>query len=283
MKALIVGASGYNGRNVAWHVSREGHAVRGLVRDLQRAPADLDEVVRGDLTTGDGLEQALDGVDVAFYFVHSLDAGVGSTDDRDIRAATQFVRAARTTGLPRGVFFTTLAPPPAPRPRLPAQPARRRTNSDGGNPRRDRAARGRGHRSGISGHTALPAAGATRPTPALGPWRRNRVALLDHVAMPDRRRHSRRTGRTITGRCRIPRRLHARHCQVPGPTTSHRSPPPAVQQPTRRGTDGGDHRRVLRRRLRTHHTLHRVHPLPMLQALREAVTATPGAAFARAL
>ncbi|GAB3275463.1 hypothetical protein GCM10027589_00640 [Actinocorallia lasiicapitis] len=183
MKALIVGASGYNGTNVARHLARDGHSVRGLVRNLHRAPSGLDEVVQGDVITGAGLEQALDGVDVAFYFVHSLDPGVGSTDERDVKAATEFVRAARVTGLPRGVFFTTLAPPPGVAP--PAY-------------QRNRLAVEQILLGGIAGMTALragmvlgPGSRGIRPylrlvqrTPflPLGPWRRNRLAVLDHHA-----------------------------------------------------------------------------------------------------
>jgi uncharacterized protein YbjT (DUF2867 family) len=109
VKALIVGASGYNGGNVARRLLSQGHTVRGLVRDPARATPGLDEVVRGDAITGEGLRRALDGVDVAFYFVHAL--GATRTDERDRQAARAFVKAAVAAHLPRAVFFSTLAPP----------------------------------------------------------------------------------------------------------------------------------------------------------------------------
>lgn len=108
---LLVGASGYNGGNVARRLLEQGHTVRGLVRDAARAIPGLDEVVQGDVITGAGLKHALTGIDVAFYFVHALDAPDRRTDRRDLRAARQFVLAARAAVLPRGVFFTTLAAP----------------------------------------------------------------------------------------------------------------------------------------------------------------------------
>ncbi|MBF6330614.1 NAD(P)H-binding protein [Nocardia transvalensis] len=111
MKALIVGASGYNGGLVARRLADQGHTVRGLVRDPARATPGLDEIVRGDVVSGEGLVEALTGVDVAFYFVHALNASDRRTDERDRQAAHQFVLAARATELPRGVFFTTLAAP----------------------------------------------------------------------------------------------------------------------------------------------------------------------------
>ncbi|MFI1919664.1 NAD(P)H-binding protein [Nocardia sp. NPDC020380] len=109
MRALIVGASGYNGGNVARRLAAEGYTVRGLVRTPARAPVGLDEVVCGDAVTGEGLHRALEDVDVAYYFVHALDAP-RDTDARDERAARAFVRAARETQLSRGVFFTTRWP-----------------------------------------------------------------------------------------------------------------------------------------------------------------------------
>ncbi|MGB7239543.1 MAG: NAD(P)H-binding protein [Rhodococcus sp. (in: high G+C Gram-positive bacteria)] len=109
MNVLIVGASGYNGARVARRLTAQGHRVRGLVRDRSRAPRDLDDVVIGDVSTGGGLTEALADIDVAYYFVHSLDAT--DQDDRDFAAARHFVTAARATGLARGVFFTTLTAP----------------------------------------------------------------------------------------------------------------------------------------------------------------------------
>ncbi|WP_431958340.1 hypothetical protein [Nocardia lijiangensis] len=48
---------------------------------------------------------------MAFYFVHSLDATDGRTDQRDVTAAHRFVQAATANHLSRCVFFTTLEPP----------------------------------------------------------------------------------------------------------------------------------------------------------------------------
>ncbi|MCX5046671.1 NAD(P)H-binding protein [Aldersonia sp. NBC_00410] len=109
MKILIVGASGYNGSRVAAQLVEQGHWVRGFVRDPRRAPAGLHDVVVGDVTTGAGLPEALTDIDVAYYFVHSLDSP--DQDDRDLAAARHFVSAATASALPRGVFFTTLRAP----------------------------------------------------------------------------------------------------------------------------------------------------------------------------
>ncbi|MBF4998301.1 nitroreductase family deazaflavin-dependent oxidoreductase [Nocardia sp. BSTN01] len=180
MKALIVGASGYNGRNVTRRLLAEGHFVRGLARDPNRAIPELHEVVTGDVVAGTGLDEALDEVDVAFYFVHALDATDNRTDQRDIIAAHRFVDAARRAGLARGVFFTMLAPPEG------IAPPRYQRN---------RLQVEQILRDGIPGMTTLRAGMVVGdgsrailpylrvaqrfPIIPLGPWRSNRVSVTD--------------------------------------------------------------------------------------------------------
>ncbi len=178
MRVLIVGASGFNGRRVATRLRERGHWVRGLVRNERRAPQDLDDAVVGDVTTGSGLAQALDGIDVAYYFVHSLDAT--DQDDQDVTGARTFVATATAAGLPRGVFFTTLGPPSGTAP-PPYQ--------------RNRLAVENILLSGIPGMTAVRAGMVLNaesrglrpylqlieraPVIPMGPWRRNRIAVVD--------------------------------------------------------------------------------------------------------
>ncbi|MFF1945134.1 NAD(P)H-binding protein [Rhodococcus qingshengii] len=178
MRVLIIGASGYNGRRVASQLVAHGHWVRGLVRDARRAPDGLNDITLGDVATGVGLIEALHDIDLAYYFVHSLDAA--DQDDRDLAAARNFVDAATATGLRRGVFFTTLAAPAgASAPRY----------------QRNRLAVEHELLTGIEGMTAVRAgmvlADQSRgmrpylqlvqhaPAIPLGPWRRNRIAVVD--------------------------------------------------------------------------------------------------------
>ncbi len=178
MRALIVGASGYNGRRVAERLTEQGHWVRGLVRDGRQIPTGLDDVVIGDVATGAGLDTALDEVDVAYYFVHSLDASNQDVCDRT--AAQAFVRAAQASKLQRGVFFTTLPVPAG------VAPPRYQRN---------RLAVQRALLGGIPGMVAVRAgmviAAKSRgfrpylqlvqraPFIPMGPWRRHRIAVVD--------------------------------------------------------------------------------------------------------
>ncbi|MBO2463602.1 NmrA family NAD(P)-binding protein [Actinomadura violacea] len=191
MRALIVGAGGYNGGNVARLLAASGHTVRGLVRDRARAAsalkeAGIDDVVQGDAITGAGLHEALTGVDTAFYFVHALGAPDRRTDERDLRAARQFVRAAQATGLPQGVFFTTLAPPRGVRP-----PVYQRNRLQverillDGVP--DMTAVRAGMVLGARSRGLLPYVRLVRRAPIvpLGPWCTNRIAVIDPTTVTE--------------------------------------------------------------------------------------------------
>jgi uncharacterized protein YbjT (DUF2867 family) len=98
MNVLVTGATGYIGGRVVQRLLAGGqHRVRVLVRDRERAMArpwgDRVEVVEGDLQRPDTLVRALEGVDVAYYLVHSMYAG-SDFEAMDRSAAHNFVRAA---------------------------------------------------------------------------------------------------------------------------------------------------------------------------------------------
>jgi uncharacterized protein YbjT (DUF2867 family) len=108
VKILVTGISGYIGGAIAPRLVEEAHEVRGLSRDPSRVGLDL-EVIRGDVATGDGIDVALEGIEVAYYLAHSLESGhTESYAVRDRRMARNFVAAARRAGVRRvihlGVF-----------------------------------------------------------------------------------------------------------------------------------------------------------------------------------
>ena len=70
------------------------------------------EVVAGDLLNQDSLDNVLQGVDVAYYLVHSL-AGGGSFEEQDRSAAGNFAKAAKDAGVRQIIYLGGLASPEA--------------------------------------------------------------------------------------------------------------------------------------------------------------------------
>jgi uncharacterized protein YbjT (DUF2867 family) len=114
LQTLVTGVSGYVGAALVPRLRRDGHAVRGFARSrvrVQAAGAELDDLVLGDATTGEGLEAALDGVEVAYYLIHSMDAATGEGfAGVEHRQAERFAAAARAAGVRRIVYLGGLVP-----------------------------------------------------------------------------------------------------------------------------------------------------------------------------
>ena len=106
---LVTGATGYVGGRLVSGLLERGLRVRALARDPARARvADGVEVAKGDVVSGDGLAEALDGVEIAYYLVHAMGRGNGpaaSFAERDRRGARNFGEAARAAGVRRVVYL----------------------------------------------------------------------------------------------------------------------------------------------------------------------------------
>lgn len=110
---LVTGASGAIGGALAPALAREGHAVRAFARDPARVTcAGVDEIVRGDALTGDGLPEALAGVHVAYYLIHSMEpaAAARAFGERELGSATRFAAACERAGVRRVVYLGGLLP-----------------------------------------------------------------------------------------------------------------------------------------------------------------------------
>ncbi len=114
VEILLTGATGFVGSLLLPELLARGHTVRALARDparLHEPPAEV-QVHRGDVLSGEGLRASLDGVEVAYYLIHSMEpssAGVGF-EERERLAATSFAAAAREAGVRRIVYLGGLAP-----------------------------------------------------------------------------------------------------------------------------------------------------------------------------
>ncbi len=110
MRILLTGASGSIGAALAPALTRAGHELRGFGRDPARVPAAL-PFVRGDAISGVGLADALDGIEVAYYLIHSMEGdGRAVFEDNERAAAENFVAAAQRAGLRRVVYLGGLVP-----------------------------------------------------------------------------------------------------------------------------------------------------------------------------
>jgi uncharacterized protein YbjT (DUF2867 family) len=109
---LVTGASGAIGAPLIPRLEREGHDLRAFARDRSRVEPDV-PVVEGDALTGAGLDEALAGIEVAYYLIHSMEAAgadAGHFSDRERHSAHLFAEASARAGVRRVVYLGGLVP-----------------------------------------------------------------------------------------------------------------------------------------------------------------------------
>ena len=106
-RILLTGATGYIGGRLLTRFEADGHQIRCLARrpeNLAGKVADNTEVVRGDLNDRDSLDQAMHGIDVAYYLVHSLGSS-GDFEAEEAASAQNFADAAQNAGVGRIIYL----------------------------------------------------------------------------------------------------------------------------------------------------------------------------------
>jgi len=113
MLTLVTGASGFAGSALIPTLSAEGHTVRAYGRSAERitdSGARPHEIVVGDAIAGSGLDEALAGVDVAYFLIHSMESAPTEFGEREHQAAQNFAAAATAAGVRRIVYLGVLTP-----------------------------------------------------------------------------------------------------------------------------------------------------------------------------
>lgn len=104
---LITGASGYVGGRLVGRIDRRHYQIRCLARRpdfvRDRLPKDV-AVVEGDVLEESSLAEALDGVETAYYMIHSM-GSKGDFQEEDRLAARNFARVARASKVRRIIYL----------------------------------------------------------------------------------------------------------------------------------------------------------------------------------
>jgi uncharacterized protein YbjT (DUF2867 family) len=110
---LVAGATGYIGRKLTLALCERGTPPRAMARtpgkakDLAEAGA---EVVPGNVLRQPNLREALDGVKVAYYLVHSMGrGGEGDFADQDRVGAENFAEVAAEQGVEQIIYLGGLS------------------------------------------------------------------------------------------------------------------------------------------------------------------------------
>ncbi len=107
-RVLITGATGYIGRRLTHRLLKDDQVdIRLFVRNKRKVQLSVTEeveIIEGDTFDAEALDQALEGIDTAFYLIHSM----GSDKDYqelDRKSAEQFRTASIRAGVRRIVYL----------------------------------------------------------------------------------------------------------------------------------------------------------------------------------
>lgn len=104
---MVSGCTGFIGSRLAARLSILGYSVRGLTRQNMDDRENI-KYVRADVFDLPKLIKAMDGVDTAYYLLHSMEgskSGWGDFANRERRQAQNFLKAAEGAGVRRIIYL----------------------------------------------------------------------------------------------------------------------------------------------------------------------------------
>jgi uncharacterized protein YbjT (DUF2867 family) len=108
MRILVTGATGYVGSKLIPKLVKAGHQVTCMVRNRSRVSEHAlvgARLVQADALNANSLLPVLDGIDVAYYLIHSMAGEKAGFAERDRHAARNFATAAKQAGVQRIIYL----------------------------------------------------------------------------------------------------------------------------------------------------------------------------------
>jgi uncharacterized protein YbjT (DUF2867 family) len=107
VRVLVTGATGYIGGRLVPALVSAGIDVRCVARLPERLAGRFVgvEIVRGDVFDEASMTAAMDGIDIAYYLIHSMSSNRHDFTASDRVAAERFGRAARAAGVGRIIYL----------------------------------------------------------------------------------------------------------------------------------------------------------------------------------
>jgi uncharacterized protein YbjT (DUF2867 family) len=104
-KVLVTGATGFIGKRLAKALLDQGIPVRCLTRRTDAVIPLGAEGIIGDLLEISTLDEAFRGIETAFYLVHAMGESRAGFENRDRKAAENFVAVAEKWGLKQVIYL----------------------------------------------------------------------------------------------------------------------------------------------------------------------------------
>ena len=106
-KILVTGATGYVGGRLVPRLIDKGYEVRCMARDISRLEKRWEnaEIVSGDVLNRESLKRVFDGIDTAYYLIHSMQGSKGDFLKKEIEAAKNFSEEAKRAGVKRIIYL----------------------------------------------------------------------------------------------------------------------------------------------------------------------------------